>query len=256
MRNTLFFALFLLLGQYNLAFSQTTEPTEKKGYKYNNFYEFAASTRYGNQLKGVLRYPPKDKNWVSTLALSWNHLHSFGKKSKINIGYGVRFNSVFYHNQHFTTAPDKLRDLDMDTLTFGFAQMNSLNTTINLQYNFSRKFEAGFNIDAIGFSFGKQNTGTFQSDVYTKNGVLRPISQHSSTPTTLNLLLVGNADIGTLNSEFYAKYWLTEKWAIRGGLVLIFTEYTAHENLTYDNDRFRNKSFQFMLGCTYAPFRK
>jgi hypothetical protein len=256
MKKNIFFVLVFLLIQGHKTFAQDLPTTEKKGYKYNNFYEFAASTRYGNQLKGVLRYPPKDENWVTTLALSWNHLHSFGKKDRINVGYGVRFNGVYYHNQHFTTAPDKLRDIDMDTLTFGFAQMYSLNTTINLQYNFSKRFEAGFNIDAVGVSFGKKNTGDFRADTYKENGVLRPISSQIAKPTTLNLLLVGNADIGTLNSEFYAKYWLTEKWAIRGGLVLIFTEYTTDKNLTYDNDRFRNKSFQFMLGATYAPFRR
>jgi hypothetical protein len=256
MRNTFFLIMILFFGQSNAVFSQDLPSPEKKGYKYNNFYEFAASTRYGNQLAGVLRYPPKDKNWVTTLALSWTHLHSFGKKGKINVGYGVRFNSIFYHNQYFLTAPDKLRDIDMDTLTFGFAQMNSLNTTINLQYNFSKKWEVGFNIDAVGVSFGKKNTGEFKSSVYTENGTARPVSAQSSSPTALNLLLVGNADIGALNSEFYAKYWLNEKWAIRGGLTLIFTEYTTTKKLAYDNDRFRNKSFQFMLGCTYAPFRK
>jgi hypothetical protein len=144
----------------------------------------------------------------------------------------------------------------MDSLTVGFAQMNSLNTTINLQYNFSKRFEAGFNIDAVGVSFGKKSTGTFRAETYKENGIARPVSEQNAKPTTLNLLLVGNADIGTLNSEFYAKYWLTEKWAIRGGLVLIFTEYTTDKNLAYDNDRFRNKSFQFMLGATYAPFRR
>lgn len=256
MKHIVCMVVALLLGQSNYLFAQDLASPEKKGYKYNNFYEFAASTRYGNQLASVLRYPPKDKNWVSTLALSWNHLHSFGKKGRINIGYGIRFNSVFYHNQYFTTAPDKLRDIDMDTLTVGFAQMNSLNTTINLQYNFSKRFEAGFNIDAVGVSFGKKNTGEFKADTYKENGIARPLSPQSAKPTTLNLLLVGNADIGTLNSEFYAKYWLTEKWAIRGGLVLIFTEYTTDKKLAYDNDRFRNKSFQFMLGCTYSPFRK
>ncbi len=247
MKITLFFIgvlLWLSLPQH-LKAQENNLPTKR--YKGTDFFEFAVSARHGEQLKGVLKYYPEADNWVSTWALSWNHLHHFGRQGKINLGYGVRFNSAFYQNQAHLTAPHKLRKIDMDTLMLGRSQSNSLNVTINLQYNFTKKFEVGFNIDALGFSFGKKQTGQFTATGKT--------TVETAKPTPLNYLIAGNHDRGMLNSEFYGKYWLTQKWALRAGATLIFTEYTTSQKLALANDRFRNKSFQFMLGVTYAPFR-
>jgi len=246
------FTFICLLLVTTLHVQGQTLPASDKKYKGTDFFEFAVSARKGEQLKGVLKYYPKADNVVSTWALSWNHLHHFGRQGRINIGYGARWNSTFYNNQEYLTAPHKLQKTDMDTLVFGRSQVNSLNLTINLQYNFTRKFEVGFNIDALGFSFGKAQTGVFTASTYTGGKITTQVAK----PTTLNYLIAGNHDKGTLNSEFYGKYWIASKWAIRGGATLIFTEYTTDKKLTLDNDRFRNKSFQFMLGVVYAPFRK
>ncbi|MDZ7646566.1 MAG: hypothetical protein U5K54_04970 [Cytophagales bacterium] len=66
---------------------------------------------------------------------------------------------------------------------------------VHLGYCFSPKFGAGFNIDAIGFSFGGK-----QSAIYLTEGESQSAS---AKPTTWNTLLVGNNDHGTINSEFF-----------------------------------------------------
>ncbi len=197
----------------------------------------------------------------STVALSWTKLYSIGEKKRFKIGYGARFSSAFHKNVEYVTAPARLtsgvanptamfRDnilANFDTISFNKAQINSLNATINLQYSFHPKFDLGFNIDAIGFSFGKKQVGVYTSSIYTGGKV----TSQTAKPTGFNALLISDNDNGSLNSEFYARYWLTEKLGIRAGMVFIFAEYTTDKKLSLDNNRFRNKSSQAMLAVSY-----
>jgi hypothetical protein len=69
-------------------------------------------------------------------------------------------------------------------------------------------------------------------------------------------LLTSDNDIGSLNSEILVKYWFNPKWALKAGASFSFTEYTTANKLYLENDRFRNKSLQAMVGISYSPFRK
>lgn len=73
----------------------------------------------------------------------------------------------------------------------------------------------------------------------------------SGRPTTLNLLLVGDNDIGSLNSNFSLRYLVHEKWQVQAGYQFLFTEFTTKAVLANDNDRFRRKSGLLMLGVQY-----
>jgi hypothetical protein len=201
-----------------------------------------------------------------TTALSWSKLHEVGKKGKFTIGYGVRFTSAFYSNQDFVTAPAKLTSgvanptamfkdnilENFDTLHIHKGNVNMLNASIYLQYKLTPKLEVGFNIDALGFSFGGKKSGTYTSNIYTAGKV----TTHTAKPTAFNILLISDNDIGSLNSELYARYWLTPKIAVRAGATFIFKEYTTDKKLSLDNDRFRNKSWQALLAVTFNPFKK
>jgi len=200
-------------------------------------------------------------------ALSWSHLYGVGKKGNFQIGYGVRLTNYFGSEQKYITAPSKFTstaqglgtlfsetiEANLDTVTFTKSQVNSLNAAVYLQYSlFNKKLDVGFNIDVIGFSIGQKQGGT-----YTNNGRNSAVS---AKPTAFNLLLTSDNDIGSLNSEFYARYWLSDKWAVRAGYTFLFTEYKADTQVqpvgNDTNDRFRNKSGMLMVGVTYAPARK
>jgi hypothetical protein len=59
--------------------------------------------------------------------------------------------------------------------------------------------------------------------------------------------------------EFYARYWLNEKWAIKAGFTFIFSEYTTTtkvQQIPEPNDRFRYKTGQAMIAVSFSPFRK
>jgi hypothetical protein len=244
------FLSILFLFNTFLAFSQKKEEVANKGYKLNNNFDLAIGANVG-QYSG---------------AISWVHLHGIGKRNKFKIGYGLRFTTYTGNKLNYITAPAKLTSgktgpsvlfseinaANYDTLYVAKAQHNSLNASINLQYSLSKNVEIGFNIDALGVSFGAQQTGKFISTARPAN-----ISEsQTAKPTTFNALLISDNDLGMLNSELYAKYWLTSKLAIKGGLGFLFTEYTTTNKLVLNNDRWRNKSLMPMIGISYAPFKK
>lgn len=185
-------------------------------------------------------------------ALSWSHLHRLGNKQRFHIGYGIRYTGIFGSNRSYTTAPAHLisgGEVNLDTLSIPAVQIHAINAAIHIQYAFSPKWEVGFNIDVAGLSLGASQQGRLQA---LSRGL--PVSEEETRPTSPNLLLVGNNDIGNLNSEFYLRYWLSPRWAIRGGFTYIFTEYTTTRKVVPDNDRFRAKLQQPFLAISFSPF--
>jgi len=193
-------------------------------------------------------------------ALSWSHLYGVGKSKKFNIGYGVRYTGFVGKDQEYITAPAKLTsgeegpqvmfletiEANLDTFNIKSPGIHAINLAIYLQYNISKKLHVGFNIDAVGFSFGKKISGTFTSDLL--DG--KPTNLEAK-PTSFNALLIGDNDLGSLNSELFARYLVTEKLGIKGGIGFLFTEYSTTKKPVLNNDRFRNKTLMLMLGVSY-----
>ncbi len=248
-------ALIALLISVGVTFSHAQDNL-KHEYRYQNYFDIAGSASSGQ----------------FSAALSWSHLHGVGKKKqKFKIGYGVRLTSFAAANKYYTTAPSKYTSdaqnpftissptiaENIDTLTTATTQTNSLNLAIYLQYDVSPRFDIGFNIDAIGFSFGAEKDFNILSSVYDPGQA--PVQPGS--PTTFNLLLTSDNDIGSLNSEFYLRYWITKKIGIRAGYTFIFSEYRTNQNLSFDNsrivnDRFRYKASMILVAVSYRPFNK
>lgn len=199
----------------------------------------------------------------TTAALALNRLHGLGQSHRFRIGYGLRFTSAFGSNTDYRTAPAKLTSgnesivalfsediiANIDTIRFPKTQINSLNLSINLEYAISRKLEVGFNIDAIGISFGGNQTGIFTANSPVRSSLSGTAQE--AKPTAFNLLLISDSDLGSLNSEAYIRYRVTPKISVRGGLGFQFNEYTTLRKLTLENDRFRAKNAMPMLAVSY-----
>jgi hypothetical protein len=192
-------------------------------------------------------------------ALSWEKLHGLGKRKNLKIGYGIRFNSYSGSDQKYLTAPAKITGASnfnngYDTVSFRKAQSNSINLALFFQYTLFKKLDIGFNIDAVGFSFGVNNKGDYASNTYKPADMPNIIKYQTITdakPTSINALLVGDNDLGMLSSEFMARYWITEKLAVKLGFNYLFTEYTTDKLLRGGtNDRYRNKSGLFEVGIS------
>lgn len=193
--------------------------------------------------------------------LSYNYNWGLGKRGKFKIGTGVRFTYFVKGKTDLMTAPATLTSgekgpqvlfkenilSNLDTLHVAKVGVGYLNIPIHLQYSFSQKFEVGFNIDAVGLSFGSKQRGTF----YASDSRSLNKTTQTAKPTTFNLLLVSDNDLGSLNSELYARYWVNDKIGIRAGLSFQFIEYTTDKVLTFENDRFRTKNLLPMIAISY-----
>jgi len=155
-----------------------------------------------------------------------------------------------YRQAHlFVRALVVLNSQLRNTLTVQNPLSSALNISANFGYHFSDKISGGFNIDVIGFTPGKKSV-----PVFTSNGA--QTSQPVAKPTTFNVLLTGDHDYGSLNSEFLARYKLNDKWSVRGIYQFLFTEYeTTYVQKTLPdgsaNDRFRNKGNNFGVGVSF-----
>lgn len=203
------------------------------------------------------------KSGFSTAALSINRLHGLGRSHRFRIGYGLRLTSAFGTNNNYRTAPANLTSgnvsivalfsediiANIDTLRLPKTQANSLNLSINLEYALTRRFDVGFNIDAIGVSFGARQNGTFIANGPFRSSLSGTVQEARVSP--FNLLLISDSDLGSLNSEAYVRYHLNNRFSLRGGLSFQFNEYTTSRKLTFENDRFRSKNAQPLLAVSY-----
>lgn len=200
----------------------------------------------------------------ATVSLAYVHNWKVLKRKKWELGLGARFTGYFGSNLYFRTAPAKLtsgktdptvlftEDIEpnIDSVLFPKSQVNSFNISLNFGYNFSKKFSAGLNIDAIGFSFGKKQSGTYYGNNFA-TGV--PVA---AKPTGFNLLLISDNDKGSLNSELFGRYKWNDSWSVKLGIQFYFAEYTTDTKVQTTpggdkNDRFRKKMLGAGLGVTY-----
>ncbi len=198
-----------------------------------------------------------------TTSLNYRYLWNFGKKKQWQMGAGARLSNNFGRRNYYITAPAKLTSgkvgpsvffaeqiiQNLDSVYIVKSQVNALNITVNFGYKINDKFSVGFDIDAIGFSFGGSQAGTY----FGNGGAVAPAN---AKPTAFNLLLVSDNDLGSLNSDFFAQYNFNKKWSGKLGFQFLFTEYTTNNKVQTTpsgekNDRFRNKSGQISIGTTY-----
>ena len=199
-----------------------------------------------------------------TAAFSFVHDWRFGKRKRLEAGLGLRLTSYIGSKKEFYTAPARLarsttvpfaivfaghEEKNIDTLTVQRPFTTSLNLSVNLGYYFSQRWFAGFNIDLIGFTVGRTTSAILHS-----NGTTT--TEPSAKPATFNVLLTGDNDYGSLNSEFFLKYKLSSRWDLRAVYQFFFAEYKTQnvKQVAPDGtlvDRFRNKANLFGLGVSY-----
>lgn len=195
-----------------------------------------------------------------TFSLSFVNNWVLGSKSKLELGVGGRLTNYLGKNKYYLTAPAIITsgqrgpqvffieniEENIDSVLFETAQVNSINVSFNSGYNLTEKLFLAFNIDLIGFSFGASRSGRYFE------GNTGEVT--TAKPTAFNVLLISDNDIGSLNSELFARYKLSNSLGIKAGLQFLFTEYTTEsqvQQLPQANDRFRNKSAMFTAGVSY-----
>jgi hypothetical protein len=180
------------------------------------------------------------------------------RDSKFFLGTGFRLTSQWSNGQTFKTAPAELtrgesglgaifrpeKKSNIDELTLGQSHITSLNILFQVLYQLDEFWSVGFNIDVIGYSYGERRKGRYNPR--TEDGQWP--DEVSARPSGFNLLLGGDNDRGSLNSELYVLRKISEKWAAKIGVAHAFTEYRTTQRLRKDNDRFRKKNYLPTLG--------
>jgi hypothetical protein len=200
-----------------------------------------------------------------TVALSYVHNWRTGKKKKFELGAGARWTLYSGSKKDFITAgPASLtrtfnipfaiifagtQEENIDTLVVQRPLINMINLSFNMGYHFTSRLYGGVNIDVIGFSFGRKS-----SSVLTSNG--ETFTDPEAKPTAFNLLLTGDNDRGSLNSEFFIRYKLGTRWSVKALYQFLFAEYTTPNVMQVapdgtEIDRFRNKANNLGIGLTY-----
>jgi hypothetical protein len=228
-------ALMLAIACSFFAFEVMAQ--EKSSYQSTSTFDVAASAGTG----------------TFSGSLSWSNVHRLTKKlPNLKVGYGVRFTTFVAANKFYVTAPAKFTspiqnlgtifsetiEKNIDTITTATTLTNSLNLAIYIQYSITPKIDVGFNIDAVGFSFGPKKQFNVISNVFDPNQSPVP----TGSPT-----------------RFFLRYWISKKIGLRAGYTFLFGEYKLDTKLSFDagrimNDRYRYKASMLMLGVTYKPF--
>lgn len=200
----------------------------------------------------------------ATASIGYQYHWQLGKKKHWEIGLGLRNTTAFSSKNDYITAPARLArsstvpflvvvsdqvSQNWDTLAVQRPFVNMLNAMTEIKYHFNNKLSVGFNIDLIGVSFGSSS-----SSILTTNSVSK--SETNTKPSNFNLLLTGDLDKGSLNSEFFVNYQVSKKWGIRLVYQYLFTEYTT-KNIYQtapdgtSNYEFRNKANNLGIGLSY-----
>jgi hypothetical protein len=174
---------------------------------------------------------------------------------KLHINPGIRANIFSGGDLDYITAPAKLTadDANVDTVLMADPQMSFVNLFVRIEYDLSEKWGVGFNIDLVGLTLGaNQTTGTIRGGTNYQNAALTT-TVSDAEPTSVNALLVGDNDLGSLASSLYVSYDVSPKFGIDAGAGFVFTEYTTASPIGFDaNDRFRNKNMMGYLGLHYT----
>ncbi|MGB0432590.1 MAG: hypothetical protein ACPGLV_19085 [Bacteroidia bacterium] len=193
---------------------------------------FNASAQFMNQYDVAIGFAGGQRS----LSLSAQKQFSIGAKQRLKLNLGLRFSTIGFGELEYYSAPIDyfLIPEKTDTLVLSNSGQNNLAIMLGASYLIKNKIELGFNIDAVGYTFGQSRTATF-------NPQGANITDEVS-PNQITALLVGANDIGMVKAEFFGAYRINDKLAIRLGLANSFVEYKTSTELQTGNDRFRGIS--------------
>lgn len=178
---------------------------------------------------------------------SYFHTWKVGKRRALQLSYGIRHSHYFGKDVTHRSAPPEFYGDEAleDSVFVGDPKMGNITLFIGASYLIKNRVELGFNIDAIGYTFGGDRDA-----IFTSSGVETPVTV---SPNSITALLVGANDIGMLKVEIFAGYKFNSRWTARIGVNNLFTEYRTPTELQAGNTRFRAEGTAFMVSGTYTP---
>lgn len=191
-------------------------------------------------------------NNIMISSLQWDKLFALGfTKKRLKVGFGARMNiSNFWDYSMFTGKPQRTAPGIFDTLVMKHQTTYFLNLQFIAEVALLKWWDIGMNIDLVGVSWGPKAEGSYYSHASGDSASLQ-----LAQPENLNLMLFGNNDFGSLNSQFYMRFWPAKNLCIKGGMSLaVFTSLTEN-GLNNGNNRFHNGSYMGFISLAWTPGR-
>lgn len=181
------------------------------------------------------------------------------------LGIGIHATLSMLSQQQYTTAATRViknstnwfaftfPDIEekVDTLIMNQSFILTGNLYVALQYRFNTHHEVGVHIDLAGASFGIPASAQLISS---KLPGMK--AEQSAMPSLFNYTLLSSNNHGSLYYALIYRYWFNDRLGVNASVNYVYTEFRTDSKILYDNSRFRNKGYCFMLGISYAPFHK
>ena len=178
-------------------------------------------------------------------SLFYQHSWRLGAKQRWDLTYGARVTSYFGSDIHHASAPPAYYgDPTLEDSVFVVSpRMSNVAIYVGATYSIKNKVPIGFNIDAIGYTFGGDLEG-----IYTGDGISTPVTVN---PGSITALLVGPNDIGMLKAEFFVGYRINNNFTVRAGINNMYTEVRTPTELQVGNTRYRAENMGGLISLVY-----
>ncbi|QKZ15326.1 hypothetical protein [Spirosoma sp. KUDC1026] len=208
-------------------------------------------------------------------SIAYYQLISLGESKVFSLGWTARLGAFYGDNIDFYTAPSRLTrgksglgalgaplvSENIDNVRFDYMTATSLNFGIRGRINLGW-VELGGSADLLGLTVGKRRTGLYRS----ANGRFnidstrtQPFSGSNAiqdgSPARGNLRLLGDNDQGSLSTEVFARFFVSQRVAIKAGYQWQTTEMRmVNRDVVANNNRFRNRTGMPYLAVTLPLF--
>jgi hypothetical protein len=169
---------------------------------------------------------------VSSASASWVGFTAPVVADRIRFGLGLRATAVGGDLALTPRGATRVPVGVIDTLYLSSAAL-MVNVSGHAEARLTDRLAAGLNIDLVGFGAGGDRDARYHAGAGIADQSVR------AKPTGSNIFLYGSKDRGSLNSEFYARWRLNERVAVRGGLSHQLVEYEAARTLASNTAFFR-----------------
>ncbi|SOD78310.1 hypothetical protein [Spirosoma fluviale] len=214
-------------------------------------------------------------------SITYYQLIHVGERKLLSLGWTARLGAFYGDNLNYYTAPARLTrgksglgaltapliTNNIDTVRYDYITNTSLNIGFRAQLNLGR-LEIGGSADLLGIAFGKSRLGRYMSStgqykITSSTGADSTTTyfQGANTfqdakPSTFNVRLLGDNDRGTLATEIYARYRVSQRMGIKLGYQWLTTETTvSNRDVIADNNRFRNRAGMAYFAVTLPVFQ-
>ena len=201
-------------------------------------------------------------------SIAYYQMLNVGRKKLFSFGWNLRLGAFYGDNLDYYTAPARLTrgksglgslgspliPANIDTVHYDHVSMTSLNFGVRVRINLGR-VDLGASADLLGFTVGKSRTGQYQSStgqfaiqsVSGADSLLLPFkganALQKSSPSNINVRLLGDNNLGTLSTEVYARIRLAQRFGLKLGYQWLITQTSvANRDVVADNNRFRNRA--------------